>query len=71
VRDLPDDVHRCLSERASASGRSLQQYLTAELTTLAEQPTLEEVVARIERRQGGTVGLEQAVRDLESVRSGT
>ena len=69
VRDVPEDVHRKLTQRAGASGTSLQAYLSAELARLAETPTLDEMIARIEQRSLGTVGLEQAVADLEEARS--
>jgi antitoxin FitA len=69
VRDVPDDVHAALQQRADARGQSLQQYLTSELRRLAEQPSLEEVLDRIDRRQGGRVGLGQAVADLTDERS--
>ena len=69
VRNIPEDVHRTLTQRARATGTSLQRYLSAELTRLAETPTLDEIIARIERRAGGAVGLEQAVADLDEIRS--
>ncbi|HEX6676535.1 MAG TPA: hypothetical protein VF486_16100 [Actinomycetes bacterium] len=69
VRDLPDDVHAKLQQRADQRGQSLQQYLAAELRRLAERPTLDEVLARIAGRTGGHVGLEQAVEDLGEERT--
>jgi plasmid stability protein len=69
VRDLPDDVHAALQQRADARGQSLQQYLTSELRRLAERPSLEEVLDRVGRRQGGRIGLGQAVADLAETRS--
>lgn len=68
VRDVPDDVHGALQQRAEQQGQSLQQYLTNELTRLVERPTTEELFARVDRRSGGTVGLERAVADLDSER---
>lgn len=68
IRDLPEPVHRELVRRAEAAGKSLQQYLTDELTRLTARPTLEDVLARIERREGGRVGLDEAVRALEAER---
>ena len=68
VRDVPEEIHRKLTQRAQATGTSLQRYLSAELARLAETPTLDEVIARIERRSLGTVGLERAVADLEEAR---
>jgi plasmid stability protein len=68
VRDLPDDVHGALQQRAEQKGQSLQQYLTNELTRLVERPTPEELFARVGGRQGGKVGLGQAVADLQGER---
>lgn len=69
VRDLPDDVHAALRQKARRQGRSLQQYLTGELTRLAQRPSLGEVLDRIERRTGGAVGLQRAVEDIAEERS--
>jgi plasmid stability protein len=69
VRDLPDDVHAALTQRAKREGQSLQQYLTRQLTRLAGQPTLEDVLDRIAQHEGGTVGLSQAAQDLHAERS--
>jgi hypothetical protein len=69
VRNVPEDVHAALQLRAERQGQSLQQYLAGELTRLAERPTLDEVLDRIERRSGGTVGFGRAVEDLSGERS--
>jgi antitoxin FitA len=69
VRDLPDDVHRVLQDRAEHRGQSLQQYLSSELTRLAARPTVDELFERVSKRRGGKVGLAQAVADLEAERS--
>jgi plasmid stability protein len=69
VRDVPEDVHAALQRRAERRGQSLQQYLAGELRRLAERPSLEDVLDRIDRRQGGRVGLAQAVEDLAEERS--
>jgi plasmid stability protein len=69
VRDVPEDVHAALQRRAESHGQSLQQYLATELRRLAERPTLDDVLDRIERRRGGTVGFAQAVEDLGAERS--
>lgn len=68
VRDLPEDVHKALQQRAEQRGQSLQQYLTNELTRLVDRPTTDELFARVARRSGGRVGLERAVADLGSER---
>ncbi len=69
VRDIRDDVHSALQRRAERRGQSLQQYLASELKRLAERPSLDEVLDRIERRRGGQVGLRQAVEDLAEERA--
>ena len=69
VRDVPEDVHRKLTQQARANGTSLQRYLSSELARLAETPTLDEVIARIEQNSGGRVGLAQAVADLDDIRT--
>ena len=69
VRNVPEEVHRKLTQRARASGISLQRYLSSELARLAEAPTLDEVIARIEQNSGGRVGFRQAVADLDEIRT--
>ncbi len=70
VRDIPEEVHAALQRRAERRGQSLQQYLATELTRIVERPTLDEVIDRVERRRGGSVGLRQAVADLTNERDG-
>ena len=69
VRDLPDEVHAALQQRARRQGQSLQQYLTRELTRIAQRPSLDDVLDRIEQHDGGAVGLPQAVETLTEERS--
>jgi hypothetical protein len=69
VRDVPEEVHAALQRRAESRGQSLQQYLSGELKRLAEKPSIQEVLDRIERRRGGRVGLRQAAEDLAEERS--
>lgn len=68
VRDLPDEVHERLAQKARASGQSLQQYLADQLTWLATTPTMDEVLGRIATRTGGRVGFEQAAKDIAAER---
>lgn len=69
VRDIPDDVHSALQNRAEQRGQSLQQYLAGELKRLAERPSLNEVLDRIEQGRGGSVGFAQAAEDLAGERA--
>jgi plasmid stability protein len=45
VRNVPESVHRTLRNRAAAAGKSLQEYLLAELIGSAESRDLADVVA--------------------------
>jgi plasmid stability protein len=69
VRDIPDNVHAALQQRAERRGQSLQQYLVTELGRLAERPSMDEVLDRIATRRGGQVGLAQAGQDVSEERA--
>lgn len=69
VRDLPDDVHSVLVQRAERAGQSLQQYLTAQLAWLAASPTADEVLDRIEQRATGDLSSAQAIEALDEARA--
>jgi hypothetical protein len=47
----------------------LQQYLAAELTRLAERPSMDEVLDRIEQHRDGRVGLARAAKDVSEERA--
>lgn len=64
IRDLPDETHAVLRRRATREGKSLQQYLFAELRQLAARPTIDELLDRVDSRSGGRVPFKQAVEDL-------
>ncbi len=58
IRDVPDEARNHLAARAAGSGRSLQEYLRAELIALANKPDRREWAARVaerKRRTGGHV----------------
>jgi antitoxin FitA len=50
IRNVPDALHRRLKSRAALAGMSLSDYLLNEIRRVAEQPTLDELRARLERR---------------------
>ncbi len=61
VRNVPDEVRDELAARAASSGRSLQEYLRAELTRLSETPDQAALIARMRARveaSGSTVSPE-------------
>ena len=47
LRNVPDDLHRVLKSRAALAGKSLSDYLIAEIRRYAERPTLEELRRRL------------------------
>jgi hypothetical protein len=48
IRHVPEEVRDRLAERASRSGRSLQEYLIAELRQLAVRPSPVDFVSGLE-----------------------
>lgn len=62
VRDVPEDVRRVLKMRAAAAGQSLSEYVLAELSRWARQPTLDELTERVRHR--GTVEPETRAADV-------
>ena len=60
IKDVPDEVHMVLRQRAAAAHQSLQEYLRARLIREAGEPTLEEVLDRAGGRSGGRVPLKAA-----------
>lgn len=50
IRNVPSELHRTLKARAAAAGMSLSDYLLREIEQVSEQPTMEELRARIHSR---------------------
>ena len=50
IRNVPDELHRALKARAALEGRTLSDYILAELPRLAEKPSAEQVLARVRAR---------------------
>jgi plasmid stability protein len=50
IRDVPDETRDELAARAAATGRSLQEYVRAQLIRLASQPDAEALLARVRER---------------------
>lgn len=55
VRNVPDAVHRRIKVRAAESGRSLSDYLLAEIERIAALPTRDEMLARLHSRSRVTL----------------
>lgn len=69
IKDVPEETHAVLRQRASAAHQSLQEYLRSRLIQEAAQPTLDEVLARAGGRAGGSLPLADAVAALRSERA--
>jgi antitoxin FitA len=54
VRDVPEETRDELAARAARSGRSLQEYLRAQLIELASRPDPGVLVGRIRDRKART-----------------
>jgi len=61
IRHVPDDIHRTLKIRAIKNGMSLSDYLLREITQLAKRPTLNDLLARIEKN--ATVEIKESSAD--------
>ena len=68
VKDVPEDVHATLRQRASAARMSLQEYLLGRLIEEAHTPTLEEVLDRAGGRAGGRAPLAKAAKAVRADR---
>jgi len=72
IRDVPSETRDLLAERAAASGRSLQQFLRAELIRLAERPDNLDIVTRAQdrvRQTGEGLTSEQILELLDAGRA--
>jgi len=68
IKDVPEDTHRVLRERAARAHQSLQEYLLSRLIADANQPTLEEVLDRVAARRGGRISFAAAVENVRAER---
>lgn len=51
IRDVPDAVKEELAARAALQGKSMQEFLRAELERLAARPPVDQLLARIRDRK--------------------
>jgi plasmid stability protein len=50
IRDVPDETRDALASRAARAGQSLQEYVRAQLITIAERPSPDELWDRVRHR---------------------
>ena len=51
IRDVPEKVRDELAARAALQGKSMQEYLRAELERLAERPTIDAWLEQVRKRK--------------------
>ena len=66
IKDVPEETHAVLRQRAARAHQSLQEYLRSRLIEEAAMPTVEEVLERAGLRSGGSLTFSAAI---EAVRS--
>ena len=54
IRNIPEETRDELAARAASTGRSLQEYLRAELIALADRPDPSVLLARVRKRKLAT-----------------
>ena len=54
IRNVPEETGEELAARAALTGRSLQEYLRAQLIELARRPDPEVLMARVQARKRST-----------------
>lgn len=64
IKNVPEETHAVLRQRASAAHQSLQEYLRSKLIAEAAQPTVDEVLERAGGRAGGSLPLVDAANAL-------
>ncbi len=51
IRNVPDELHRSLKERAAREGTTLSDLILDELPRLARRPSPEQLLDRIRQRE--------------------
>jgi antitoxin FitA len=68
VKNVSDEAHAVLRQRAAAAGQSLQEYMLAWIERAAARPTVDEVLDRVGHRSGGHLSAGDVVRQLREER---
>jgi plasmid stability protein len=55
IRDVPEKVRDELASRAALQGKSMQEYLRAELERLAARPTVDAWLEQVRKRKRATL----------------
>jgi plasmid stability protein len=68
IKNVSDEAHAILRQRAAAAGQSLQEYMLTWIERATSRPTVDEVLDRISHRSGGHLPADEAVRQLRAER---
>ncbi len=70
IRNVPDDIHTTMKDRAAREGMSLSDYLKKELGKLAERPTMREWLdlTRQLKPARGKIDSAKLIRELRDAR---
>jgi antitoxin FitA len=70
IRDVPEKVRDELAARAALQGKSMQEYLRAELERLARKPSVETWLERVRKRKRASQSRVSTRRILEVLDEG-
>ncbi len=70
IKHVPDKTHRALKVKAALAGKTLSDFLLAEIEEIASRPTVEELYARIRARGRDIVPTETAAAAVRAEREG-
>ena len=70
IRDVPEKVRDELAARAALQGKSMQEYLLAELGRLARKPSVEAWLERVRKRKRASQSVVSTRRILEVLDEG-
>ena len=68
IKNVPDEAHAILRQRAATAGQSLQEYMLAWIERVTSRPTVDEVLTRIGHRSGGHLSAAEVVQQLRGDR---
>jgi antitoxin FitA len=70
IRDVPEKVRDELAARAALQGKSMQEYLRAELERLAGKPSVEVWLERVRKRKRASQSRVSSRKILEAIAEG-
>ena len=70
IRDVPEKVRDELAARAALQGKSMQEYLRAELERLAGKPSIEVWLERVRKRKRASQSRVSTRRILQVIAEG-